>query len=91
RCRQAFRNLKMLHRIVPDIQALLNLDPDAPLPEPIDPDDDFAHPTAWWEPPPETTLSLGDGAYGERPGFRGNDEGEVDDPLADWTPDGPSN
>ncbi|MEM8558911.1 MAG: type I-E CRISPR-associated endonuclease Cas1e [Bacteroidota bacterium] len=88
RCRQAFRNLKVLHRIVPDIQALLNLDADAPLPERIDPDDDFAHPTAWWEPPPETTLSLGDGAYGERPSFQDNEDG---DPLADWTPDGPSN
>jgi len=87
RCRQAFRNLRLLQRIVPDIQALLDLDPDAPLPERIDPDDDFAYPTSWWEPLPETKLSVGDGAYGERPDFDGDEGG---DPFVDWTPDGPA-
>lgn len=71
RCRQAFRNLKLLHRIVPDIQSLLDLDPETPLPERFDPDDDFAMPTAWWDPPPEFTIRGGDGspldgAFGER-------------------------
>ncbi len=86
RCRQAFRNLRLLHRIVPDVQAALALDPATPLPERFDPDDDYALPTAWWDPPPETHLHLGDGAFGERP-----DEPEPPpDPLADWTPDGPT-
>lgn len=87
RCRQAFRNLRLLHRIVPDIQAVLDLDPSAPLPERFDPDDDYAHPTAWWEPPPEARLSAGDGAYGERPDHDDLDPG---DPTADWMPDGPA-
>ncbi len=83
RCRRAFRNLRILERIIPDIRAVLDLDPSAPLPERFDPDDDFAHPTAWWDPPPEATLSLGDGAYGERPP-------PAPDPFPDLTPDGPA-
>lgn len=83
RCRQAFRNLRLLHRIIPDVQSLLDLDPTAPLPDRLDPDDDHAYPTAWWEPPPQARVSIGDGAYGERPD-------ELDDPTADWLPDGPA-
>ena len=84
RCRQAIRNLRLLHRIVPDVQAVLDLDPAAPIPDLLDPDDDFAAPTAWWEPPPETALfASGDGAFGPP-------EGPRPGPLADWTPDGPA-
>jgi CRISP-associated protein Cas1 len=66
RCRQAFKNLRLLDRIIPDIQAVLDLDPGTPVPDRLDPDDDYAFPTAWWEPPPAARLSLGDGAFGER-------------------------
>jgi len=50
RCRQAFRNLRLLARIVPDIDLLLDLDTEL-LPDGFDPDDDPALPTPWWMPP----------------------------------------
>lgn len=50
RCRQAFRNLKMLARIVPDMDNLLDLESEL-LPDGFDPDDDPALPTPWWTPP----------------------------------------
>ena len=65
RCGQAFRNLRLLHRIIPDIRAALDLADGAPIPDGFDPDDDYAAPTAWWEPPPDVRLGIGDGAYGE--------------------------
>jgi len=67
RMRNAIHNLRLLARIVPDVQAVLALDPDTPLPDGLDPDDDFAGPTAWWEPPPDARLRLGDGAFGPLP------------------------
>ena len=82
RMRQAFSNLRLLGRIVPDVQHVLDLDPQAPLPDGFDPDDEYALPTAWWEPPPETRVQ-GDGAFGPR------DE-PPEDPFADLTPDGPA-
>lgn len=50
RCRQAFRNLKLLARVVPDIEHVLDLD-SALLPDGFDPDDDPSLPTPWWIPP----------------------------------------
>ena len=60
RCRQAFRNMKLLKRILPDIKAVLDIEGDPPLPDGFDPDDDPALPTPWWEP----SMS-GDGAWGD--------------------------
>ncbi len=48
RCRQAFRNTKLLARIIPDIDKLLNTDDE--LPDGFDPDEDPYLPTNWWEP-----------------------------------------
>ena len=50
RCRQAFRNAKLLKRILPDIEAVLDIEGDPPLPDGFDPDVDPALPTPWWEP-----------------------------------------
>jgi CRISPR-associated protein Cas1 len=50
RCRQAFRNIRLLKRIIPDIEAVLDIDGDPPLPDGFDPDIDPALPTPWWEP-----------------------------------------
>ncbi|RME57615.1 MAG: type I-E CRISPR-associated endonuclease Cas1 [Caldilineae bacterium] len=50
RMRQAFRNMKLLARIVPDIDRVLDLERDL-LPDGFDPDDDPALPTPWWTPP----------------------------------------
>lgn len=50
RCRDGFRKLKILLRIVSDIERLLTIDPEAPLPDGFDRDDDAARPTRWWEP-----------------------------------------
>lgn len=64
RCRQAFRNMKLLKRILPDIEAVLDIEGDPPLPDGFDPDDDPALPTPWWEPsgdgdlPTDTRLDL---------------------------------
>ncbi len=51
RCRQAFKNFRLLGRIVPDIEKILAIDDE--LPEEFDPDNDPAMPTKWWEPPEE--------------------------------------
>ena len=50
RCRQAFRNMKLLARIVPDIDRVLDVENEF-LPDGFDPDDDPALPTPWWGPP----------------------------------------
>ncbi|MEM9665497.1 MAG: type I-E CRISPR-associated endonuclease Cas1e [Bacteroidota bacterium] len=50
RCRQAFRNLKLLARLVPDMDRILDVDSEL-LPDGFDPDDDPALPTPWWGPP----------------------------------------
>ncbi len=50
RMRQAFRNMRLLERIVPDLERLLNLNR-VFLPDGFDPDDDPALPTPWWSPP----------------------------------------
>jgi CRISPR-associated protein Cas1 len=69
RCRDGFRALGLLGRLIPDMRALLDLEANLPLPDGFDPDDDPAGPTDWWNPPPESEVTLGgasgDGAYGE--------------------------
>ena len=66
RCRDGFRSVGLLDRLIPDIRVLLDLSAHLPLPDGFDPDDDPAGPTAWWDPPPEADVTLaGDGAYGE--------------------------
>mgnify|MGYP007051603027 CR=1 FL=1 len=51
RCRQAFKNLRLLSRIVSDIDKLLELQGEPP--EEIDPDDNPYIPAKWWLPPEE--------------------------------------
>ena len=83
RMRQAFRNLGFPGRIVPDVQAVLDLDPATPVPDRFDPDDAYGLPTAWWNPPALGSAPT-DGAFGELP-----PQLEAD-PFADLTPDGPA-
>ena len=49
RCRQAFRNMRLLERVIPDIGRVLDIESPL-LPDGFDPDDDPALPTPWWEP-----------------------------------------
>ena len=51
RCRQSFKNLKLLGRIIDDIDKILKIDGE--LPDEIDPDKDPYIPAAWWLPPEE--------------------------------------
>lgn len=51
RCRQAFKNFRLLGRIIPDIEKMLSIDDQ--LPEDFDPDTDPSMPTKWWEPKEE--------------------------------------
>lgn len=51
RCRQTFKNFKLLGRIIPDIEKLLNIN--EAIPDFFDPDEDPTMPTQWWEPPDE--------------------------------------
>lgn len=51
RCRDAFTNLRLLQRIVPDIDRLLKLDAEPENPDGFDPDDDPTLPTPWWTNP----------------------------------------
>ena len=60
RCRNAFRNLKLLDRIVPDIERVLDIEGDPLLPDGFDPDADPALPTPWWTPTGNGSLG-GDG------------------------------
>jgi CRISP-associated protein Cas1 len=53
RCRDAFTNLRLLHRIVPDVDRLLRLDVEPENPDGFDPDEDPALPTPWWSKPNE--------------------------------------
>ncbi len=53
RCRDAFANLRLLQRIVPDIDKVLQLDKDAETPDGFDPDQDPSLPTPWWSNPKE--------------------------------------
>lgn len=50
RCREAFRNMRLLERILPDIEQVLDIEGDTPLPDGFDPDADPALPTPWWTP-----------------------------------------
>lgn len=54
RCRDAFTNLRLMHRIVPDIDHLLRLDVEPENPDGFDPDEDPALPTPWWGDPKQT-------------------------------------
>lgn len=51
RCRDAFTNLRLMHRIVPDIDRLLRLDTEPENPDGFDPDEDPTLPTPWWDNP----------------------------------------
>lgn len=51
RCRDAFTTLKLLQRIVPDVDRLLELDTEPDNPDGFDPDNDPALPTPWWNNP----------------------------------------
>lgn len=72
RCRQGFRNMKLLARVIPDIELLLDLEQEF-LPDGFDPDTDPALPTPWWTPPSGDGTLLGDPD--------GMDEG-IDDALS---------
>ena len=61
RCRTAFRNLRLLERIVPEIEKALDVDGEPPLPDGFDPDDDPALPTPWWTPVNPSVFGGGDG------------------------------
>lgn len=51
RCRDAFTTLRLLQRIVTDVDRLLRLDVEPDTPDGFDPDDDPALPTPWWDNP----------------------------------------
>ncbi|MGB3618206.1 MAG: type I-E CRISPR-associated endonuclease Cas1e [Catalinimonas sp.] len=51
RCRDAFTNLRLLQRIVPDVDRLLRLDQEPEHPDGFNPDEDPALPTPWWNKP----------------------------------------
>lgn len=51
RCRDAFTNLRLLQRIVPDVDRLLKLDAEPENPDGFDPDEDPTLPTPWWDKP----------------------------------------
>jgi CRISPR-associated protein Cas1 len=51
RCREAFTNMRLLQRIVPDVDRLLRLDVEPENPDGFDPDADPALPTPWWSKP----------------------------------------
>ncbi len=53
RCRDAFTNLRLLQRIVPDIDKVLQLDKESETPDGFDPDQDPSLPTPWWSNPKE--------------------------------------
>jgi len=55
-CREKFRQVKLLRRILPDIDDLLNVD-DVSLPAVGDVDRDPALPTPWWDAPAEEEAS----------------------------------
>ncbi len=55
RCRDAFQNLKLLQRIVSDVDRLLDSDTGPDNPDGFDPDDDPAFPTPWWGDPATAT------------------------------------
>lgn len=61
RCRHAFRNIRLLEHILPDIERVLDLDSDLPLPDGFDPDDDPSLPTPWWTPTESFMVHGGDG------------------------------
>lgn len=50
RCRDVFRTIKLLERILPDIEAVLDTSGARPLPDGFDPDADPSLPTPWWTP-----------------------------------------
>ena len=64
RCRDGFRRIGLLSRIIPDIQKLLDLSTSVPIPDGFDVDHDPAAPSAWWEPPPEVDRTLTGDAIG---------------------------
>lgn len=56
RCRDAFTNLRLLQRIVPDVDRLLRLEDELETPDGFDPDEDPALPTPWWSKPNAAKL-----------------------------------
>jgi CRISPR-associated protein Cas1 len=55
RCRDAFTNLRLLQRVVADIDQLLRLDTEPENPDGFDPDEDPTLPTPWWDTPNQPT------------------------------------
>jgi CRISP-associated protein Cas1 len=51
RMRDAFRSLKLLSRIVKDLEQMLDLQKEFETPDGFDPDSDPTLPTPWWSPP----------------------------------------
>lgn len=56
RCRDAFTNLRLLQRVVADIDRLLKLDTEPENPDGFDPDEDPTLPTPWWDHPNHANL-----------------------------------
>jgi CRISP-associated protein Cas1 len=54
RCRDAFRNMRLLERIVPDLERALDIEAEDDLGM-YDPDNDPSLPTPWWEPQTKST------------------------------------
>jgi CRISPR-associated protein Cas1 len=56
-CREAFKRARLLERILPDVDRLLDISPEAEAARETDPDDD-AKPEDWWTPP--NTFDMND-------------------------------
>jgi len=52
-CREAFKHNRLLNRILPDIDRLLEIGDPPPGEYPLDPDTDPSAPTPWWNPDDE--------------------------------------
>ena len=86
RCRDAFRQFRLLDRILPEIRQLLDLDAHVPIPDGFDPDDDAALPTAWWGDGHTRLPAPPDGAFGDA---RDASDTDPDEPLlsTEWPDD----
>ncbi len=65
-CREAFKRARLLERILPDIDQLLDISGQATDARDADPADD-AKPEDWWEPPAEEDSDASDETMGKRP------------------------
>ncbi|GIK40707.1 MAG: CRISPR-associated endonuclease Cas1 2 [Chloroflexota bacterium] len=82
-CREAFKAQRLLDRILPDIDRILEITAAPPANEP-DPDTDPAAPGRWWGPDGEVEGGqlVDKGIEGERMKDELPDEGELDDPAS---------